>query len=686
MTRLAFDKMSESQPSLLTLLHQAEALAAAGNKSEARQRVGEALELDKNNIPAWTLLSKLAYNHREEVFCLKRILQLDPQQTWAAQRLRQITASASAPLSSTDGASLPASLPRRSMRPPPPRKEQPKKRLSPAAIFFSLAFVLLALICGFTAAAIVGRPTPLPGLAQSTLAGQPPGNSNERCQALIAAALQASAQGCARLGANQACYGNTTIEAELASGSASRFDARGDIVGIENLLSLNTSPLNPQTNDWGIAVFKLVANLPNTLPGESVTFLVFGDTSLINASGDMQAFYFSSQLGQLACAQVPFDGILVDLPNGAGVRFVANGAEIVLLGDAALQAEANKELTLSMLAGSASVTAGGQTQYVGAGQQVGVPLGGENGLNPAGPPSAPTPLPPEAVALSCTLSGQNCNPGDLQPVDPTQAYEQIALTAGVSTSIAAHTATAPSAPSPTNTPAQIATPDRSPTSSKTATLGPSSTSAKTSTPTASNTGLAKPSSTTTHTVVATSAPGSSATPTRTTISSSTSTPIYTATPSFTLPPANTATFTSTFTPTRTATPTDTATATMTATPGCALTTNGIQIAGQKINLIIANNGASPATIMTISLNWPETPPFQELTEIKFGGAAIIDANDTQPPSDFPAEAAWIGEVNDRQVKAFSSRLLEFLFQDNLQSTGYSVTISFDNGCAVSASN
>src|SRR3990172_5988765 len=76
--------MNDGPFSLEALLQEAEGLAAAGKMDEARQLVGEILRLDDKNISAWALLSRLANSGKEEIFCLKRIVHLDPQQTWAS--------------------------------------------------------------------------------------------------------------------------------------------------------------------------------------------------------------------------------------------------------------------------------------------------------------------------------------------------------------------------------------------------------------------------------------------------------------------------------------------------------------------------------------------------------------------------------------------------------------------------
>ena len=89
------------------------------------------------------------------------------------------------------------------------------------------------------------------------------------CQALIDRTIQASGNFCDATGSNTACYGNNALSAELAPNVSTdrRFSERGDMVAVNELRRLSASPLNLERDEWGIAVFKLIANLPRSLPG-----------------------------------------------------------------------------------------------------------------------------------------------------------------------------------------------------------------------------------------------------------------------------------------------------------------------------------------------------------------------------------------------------------------------------------
>ncbi|MBL8102968.1 MAG: hypothetical protein JNM02_10590 [Anaerolineales bacterium] len=187
-------------------------------------------------------------------------------------------------------------------------------------------------------------------------------------------------------------------------------------------------------------------------------------------------------------------------------------------------------------------------------------------------------------------------------------------------------------------------------------------------------------------------PTKALTPTPEYISTNTVTHTLTYTPTQTFTLTNTATSTGTYTPilTPTAIPIETNTPTVTATPTdtpiCALTSDGINISAQQIDMTITNTGSTLVTITAINVNWPDTPMSQDIKEVKFEGVTIVNSTDPEPPSKYPAERNWTGAQSDRELVASDSQLLEFLFQENLQTSGYSVTITFDNGCMINESN
>lgn len=449
--------------------------------------------------------------------------------------------------------------------------------------------------------------------------------NNLSCQALVEQALSEADQFCNSIGTNQLCYGNFSVETELTDGVSQPFLQRGDVIDVDVLQRLSAAPLDIENQTWGIAIFRVTANLPRSLPGQVVTVLVFGNTTLGKDQPGLHTFYFFSAPGRVICDAVPFDGLLIDMPDGAAAQFNINGAELILSGSASITAEAGGQMNINVYSGSAEVTADGQTQVFGPGQQVVVPLGGPDGLQPVGPPSAPETLSDEEIALRCTLTGQNC---DMKPI-ATLAESELAITLTQGN-------LADALPSPAVTPSLVP-----PTS--TVTLPPS------------------PSPSVTATIA----------PTRT----ATFLPTFTRTRKPTDPPEPTAT--PTFTPTFT--PTDTETNTPTASPTPLSACQGVTIGafafnGSQFSVGITNNSAETIVLETLSINWIDQPASQRIQSVALNAVQLWSGNDNNTPSFF----TFSGPVSDRQIPASATSTLTVGFNAVMSPGFYDLTASFGN--------
>lgn len=100
---------------------------------------------------------------------------------------------------------------------------------------------------------------------------------NDTCSTLVETALQSVSNVCNETGRNEICYGNVQLSATMTDTSSDVIlESPGDITSIAELSSVQLSSLN-LPNDWGIAVMKIQANLPNTSPGQNVMMVLFGD-------------------------------------------------------------------------------------------------------------------------------------------------------------------------------------------------------------------------------------------------------------------------------------------------------------------------------------------------------------------------------------------------------------------------
>ncbi len=130
------------------------------------------------------------------------------------------------------------------------------------------------------------------------------------CGEFVNRALDAVDTNCDGLGRNQACYGFNRVEAgfqmEVEEGF---FNEPSDVTDISMIETIRTAPFNLEGEQWGVAVMVLQANLPQTLPGQNVTFILMGDTELENAVAPEDAYD-------------PITGIdvTVTYPQGAAIR------------------------------------------------------------------------------------------------------------------------------------------------------------------------------------------------------------------------------------------------------------------------------------------------------------------------------------------------------------------------------
>lgn len=221
------------------------------------------------------------------------------------------------------------------------------------------------------------------------------------CPQIVEAALDAANEFCTDTGRNQACYGHIALTADLRGDVADIiFEQPGDMVDVVSLNTLRLNPMDVETGEWGVALMKLQANLPNTLPGQNVTFLMFGDVEIRNAVSEddppnteihaMQAFYLRTGIGDAPCEGAPQSGLVVQTPQGAGsVVFNINGVDVEMGSTVFFQADAEDGMTVSTLEGAAHVSDTLGSQPILAGTWVRIPL--DENLQPSRAPGWPRP-------------------------------------------------------------------------------------------------------------------------------------------------------------------------------------------------------------------------------------------------------------------------------------------------------
>jgi hypothetical protein len=108
---------------------------------------------------------------------------------------------------------------------------------------------------------------------------------DDTCSQIVSNALEMTDQICDPTGRNQACYGHIALQAEPQPTyrDAFSFSEVGDRVEVTALKSLRLSAMDTTQGVWGVALMNIQANLPEDLPNQNVTFLMFGDVEMENA-------------------------------------------------------------------------------------------------------------------------------------------------------------------------------------------------------------------------------------------------------------------------------------------------------------------------------------------------------------------------------------------------------------------
>lgn len=120
----------------------------------------------------------------------------------------------------------------------------------------------------------------------------------DACNSMVEEALRLIAARCLDVGRNEACYGNSAISATL-NDDALAFETPGDIIPVNAIDALITRPINPDLQEWGVAMLNLQADLPDA--DDSVQILVFGGAqmtpTMTQLAADTPTCHFTNSSG-----------------------------------------------------------------------------------------------------------------------------------------------------------------------------------------------------------------------------------------------------------------------------------------------------------------------------------------------------------------------------------------------------
>jgi uncharacterized protein YraI len=147
-----------------------------------------------------------------------------------------------------------------------------------------LILLLIILTCTF-ALTNAQEPTEDPTAEPEATAEATSEAPREGCPEIVDRALTLTREGCGGTGSNRICYGHVLLDAELRDGAdQEQFNDPGETTDVVNIQNLSLSALDTAAGVWGVVKMQLQPNITLEAQEDDVTFLVFGDAALENAT------------------------------------------------------------------------------------------------------------------------------------------------------------------------------------------------------------------------------------------------------------------------------------------------------------------------------------------------------------------------------------------------------------------
>jgi uncharacterized protein YgiM (DUF1202 family) len=135
------------------------------------------------------------------------------------------------------------------------------------------------------------------------------------CSPLVVQAISALDTNCSTTERNEACYGYNSVSAGFTEPVADDYFAEpSDITPINIVEKIQTAPMNINNEVWGVAIMKLQASLPDSLPGQALTFVLIGEGEVENAV-DPSSMFIPAQAITISSS------VIANIRSGAGLTF-----------------------------------------------------------------------------------------------------------------------------------------------------------------------------------------------------------------------------------------------------------------------------------------------------------------------------------------------------------------------------
>lgn len=158
---------------------------------------------------------------------------------------------------------------------------------------------------------------------------------NGACGLIVEKALDSVDEICNGMDRNTACYGATLVDRTTVQqpSPVGFFSNPGDRADLIQLTEIRPQALNEETQEFGVGLLNVQANVPNTVPGQAVLFLLMGDARLTNETPinavdqtAFQSFYFLPGVGESDCYEAE-PMLTIQTPGNVSTTIYLNGVE-----------------------------------------------------------------------------------------------------------------------------------------------------------------------------------------------------------------------------------------------------------------------------------------------------------------------------------------------------------------------
>lgn len=106
-----------------------------------------------------------------------------------------------------------------------------------------------------------------------------------QCEEIVTEMWDEADENCEALGGNEACYALNRLETDFVNPDnlpEAYFSEPGDFADLLELENIVPVVFDPEIPEWGVSVFNVKANIPNSLPGQYVKMILMGDVDVEN--------------------------------------------------------------------------------------------------------------------------------------------------------------------------------------------------------------------------------------------------------------------------------------------------------------------------------------------------------------------------------------------------------------------